>query len=314
MAQGRSEPRSVAAWSPAVTGNLIALFSTVLWSSAFPATEYLLRGWDPLVLCVARLSGAALSILLLTLVMGQVRELARAPWRDVWLLGALGVAAPVFLLIAGQSRSDAVTVAIVSTTLPLISALMSWFLDGRRPGALVAVGILLAIAGGSLATVADAGGPDGPRGGEILVLASMIAWIWYSRAALHRLAGFGDLALSGLTFAAGALIAAVVLGIALALGLALPRLALDTPNVSALLWMSMVAIGLSVPLWFTSARLLGITIAAIHTNLAPFYVMLIALAFGGAVSGRQAWAPSWSPPGRCWLSSPRPASLRPERR
>ena len=68
MAQGRSEPGSVAAWSPAVTGNLIALFSTVLWSSAFPATEYLLRGWDPLVLCVARLSGAALSILLLTLV------------------------------------------------------------------------------------------------------------------------------------------------------------------------------------------------------------------------------------------------------
>ena len=115
----------------------------------------------------------------------------------------------------------------------------------------------------------------------------MIAWIWYSRAALHRLAGFGDLALSGLTFAAGALIAAVVLAIALALGLALPRLALDTPNVSALLWMSMIAIGLSVPLWFTSARLLGITIAAIHTNLAPFYVMLIALAFGGTVSGRQ---------------------------
>ena len=29
------------------------------------------------------------------------------------------------------------------------------------------------------------------------------------------------------------------------------------------------------------------TIAAIHTNLAPFYVMLIALTFGGAVSGRQ---------------------------
>ena len=275
----------MAAWSPAVTGNLIALFSTVLWSSAFPATEYLLRGWDPLVLCVARLFGAALSILLLTLVMGQVRELARAPWRDVWLLGALGVAAPVFLLIAGQNRSDAVTVAIVSTTLPLISALMSWFLDGRRPGALVAIGILLAIAG---ATVADAGGPDGPRGGEILVLASMIAWIWYSRAALQRLAGFGDLALSGLTFAAGALIAAVVLAVALASGLALPRLALDTPNVSALLWMSMIAIGLSVPLWFTSARLLGITIAAIHTNLAPFYVMLIALAFGGTVSGRQA--------------------------
>ncbi len=42
-----------------------------------------------------------------------------------------------------------------------------------------------------------------------------------------------------------------------------------------------------MPLWFTSARILGITVAAIHTNLAPFYVMLMALAFGGAISGRQ---------------------------
>jgi drug/metabolite transporter (DMT)-like permease len=273
--------------SAAVTGNVIALASTVLRSSAFPATEFLLHGWDPAVLCVARLTGAALAILLLTLVVGQARELARAPWCDVWLLGAFGVAAPVFLLVAGQGRADAVTVAIISTTLPLISALMSWVLDGRRPAALVAGGIVLAIAGGSLASVADVGSPEGPRGGEILVLGSMIAWIWYSRAALHRMAGFGDLALSGLTFAAGAVIAAAVLAAALALGLSAPRLAVDTPNLAALAWMSMVAIGLSVPLWFTSARLLGITIAAIHTNLAPFYVMLIALVFGGTVSGRQ---------------------------
>ena len=96
-----------------------------------------------------------------------------------------------------------------STTLPLISALMSWWLDGGARACLVAVGILLAMPAGSLATTAARGGPDGPRGGELLVLVSMIAWIWYSRAALQRVfAGFGDLALSGLTFAAGALIAA----------------------------------------------------------------------------------------------------------
>ena len=216
-----------------------------------------------------------------------MHELRRAPWGDVLLLGAFGVAAPVFLLVAGQDRTDAVTVAIVSTTMPLISALMSWLVDGRRPSALVSVGILLAIAGGSLATTAARGGPDGSHGGELLVLASMVAWIWYSRAALRRLSGHGDLALSGLTFAAGALVAAGVVALALLLGLARPQFLLDEPNLAALLWMSMIAIGLSVPLWFTSTRLLGLTIAAIHTNLAPFYVMLIALAFGGAVSPRQ---------------------------
>ena len=64
-------------------------------------------------------------------------------------------------------------------------------------------------------------------------------------------------------------------------------MALDPANLAAVLWMSMIAIGVSVPLWFMSARILGITVAAIHTNLAPFYVMLMALAFGGAISGRQ---------------------------
>lgn len=273
--------------SPVLRGNLLALLSTVLWATGFPATEYLLRGWDPLLLCLGRLTGAAAFLVLLAALTGRAGELRRAPWRDVVFLGAVGVAAPVFLLVLGQSRSDAVTVAIISTALPMISALMSWLLDGRRPGLPVLVGIGLAILGGSLATVADSRAASGPRGGELLVLGSMILWIWYSRAAMARLHAHSDVAMSGLTFVAGTTIVAVVVAVALPLGLAAPRLDLGLPSLAAMVWLGTMAIGLSVLLWFNCARLLGLTVAAIHTNLAPFYVMLIALAFGGAVSGRQ---------------------------
>ena len=276
-----------AARSPALRGNLFALLSTVLWASGFPATEYLLRGWDPLLLCLARLTGAATFLVLLAALTGRARELRLAPWRDVAFLGTVGVAAPVFLLVLGQSRSDAVTVAIVSTALPLISASMGWLLDGLRPGLPVLLGIGLAILGGSLATVADSGRPAGPRGGELLVLGSMVLWIWYSRAAMARLRAHSDLTISGLTFLAGTAIVAAVVAVALPLGLAAPRLDLGLPSLATMLWLGTMAIGLSVLLWFTCARLLGLTVAAIHTNLAPFYVMLIALAFGGAVSGQQ---------------------------
>ena len=281
------EAVGTAAPSRVLTGNGLALLSTVLWSSAFPATEFLLRSWDPLPLAVARLTGAATFILLLALLAGQARDLARAPLRDVFFLGGCGVAASVLLVVIGQTRTDAVTVGIISTTMPLISALMAWALDGLRPTRPVVAGIGLAIAGGIVATTGGPGSGSGPRGGEILVLGSMVAWIWYSRAALTRLAGHGDLALSGLTFGAAAIVVAGVLAVAVPLGLAEPRVNLDLPNLAAALWMSMIAIGLSVPLWFTSARILGITVAAIHTNLAPFYVMLIALGMGGTVSGRQ---------------------------
>ena len=77
-------------------------------------------------------------------------------------LGAFGVAAPVFLLVLGQSRSDAVTVAIVSTTMPLISALMSWLLDGAAAPA-GGRGHCLAIVGGSLAGSRRGGQPAGPQ-------------------------------------------------------------------------------------------------------------------------------------------------------
>ena len=273
--------------SPAVRGNLLALLSTVLWATGFPATEYLLRSWDPLLLCLGRLTGAAAFLALLAVLSGRAGELRRAPWRAVAFLGAIGVAAPVFLLVLGQSRSDAVTVAIISTAMPMISALMGWLLDGRRPGLPVLVGIALAILGGSLATVADGGGQTGPGGGALLVLASMILWIWYSRAAMARMHTHSDVAMSGLTFAAGAAIVAVVVAVALPLGLAAPRLDLALPSLAAMLWLGSMAIGLSVLLWFNCARLLGLTVAAIHTNLAPFYVMLIALGFGGTVSMRQ---------------------------
>jgi drug/metabolite transporter (DMT)-like permease len=276
------------AGSPALSGNLLAFLSTALWASSFPATERLLATWDPLLLCLARLGGAAACLLLIALAAGRLGELGRAPWRDVLLLGALGVAAPVFLLILGQTRADAVTVAIISTTLPLISALMGWALDGERPRLFVFAGILLAILGGSLASLAGTGSAAGPRGGEVLVLGSMVLWIWYSRAALRRLAGLSDVAIGGLTMAAGAALVALVTSLALPLGLTAPRLDLSPPTLALLAWMSMAAIGLSVLLWFTCARLLGLTVAAIHTNLAPFYVMLIALAFGGEVVPQQA--------------------------
>ncbi|MGD9511995.1 MAG: DMT family transporter [Geminicoccaceae bacterium] len=278
---------SAAGRSPVWTGNGLALVSTILWSSAFPATEFLLQGWDPLLLAVARLGGAAAAILLLAFLIGRGRELSLVPWRSVFLLGGFGVAASALLLVLGQTRTDAVTVGIISTTMPLIAALMAWAIDGRRPNTAVLAGIALAILGGIVATTEGAASGSGPRGGEILVLGSMVAWIWYSRTALTRLAGHGDLALSGLTFAAGATVLAVVSVALLALDVAQPRVALDGANLAAVLWMSVVAIGCSVPLWFASARILGITVTAIHTNLAPFYVMLMALAFGGTISGRQ---------------------------
>lgn len=283
---------------PRLGGNLLAFAGALLWSSAFPATDYLLRrgAWDPVLLVAGRLGGAALFLLALLLLLGRAGELRRLPLAEAVLVGAVGVAAPVLLLVLGQSRSDQVTAAILGTTSPVFAVLLAWALDGERPGRRAAAGIALAVLGGSVASFAGAGGAGGGRavawgGGEILVLAATGLWIWYARAALRRLGGpggGGDLAVAAATQAVGALTVLLLLPALLAAGLARPVATLSAPMLGALAWMSTTAIGLSTFLWLAASRRLGVTVAAIHLNLAPFYVMVLALAAGGRVGLGQA--------------------------
>ena len=102
MAPGRSEPARRAAWSPAVTRQPDRAAQHGALVERLPRHRVPAARLGP----AGAVRGPAgrrrrVPSCLLTLVMGQARELARAPWRDVWLLGALGVAAPVFLLVAG---------------------------------------------------------------------------------------------------------------------------------------------------------------------------------------------------------------------
>ena len=134
-----------------------------------------------------------------------------------------------------------------------------------------------------LASVGGERGSAGFSGGEILVLAAVALWTWYSHAAVHRLAAIGDVARSSLLLGAGALVAGLLAAAGLLSGLASPRADFSPASLAWLLWLGGVAVGLSLPPWFLGVRRLGITVASMHQNLAPAYVMMMALALGGAL-------------------------------
>jgi drug/metabolite transporter (DMT)-like permease len=117
------------------------------------------------------------------------------------------------------------------------------------------------------------------------LVANVLLWTWYSHGAGERLAGLGAFAIGGLTM----LLASTTLTVASVVASPLYPQAVDLNLASLpwLFWMGVVGVGLSVPLWLASVRLLGVTIASLHINLAPFYVILIGLAFGGAVTASQ---------------------------
>jgi drug/metabolite transporter (DMT)-like permease len=201
-------------------------------------------------------------------------------------LSCLYMVPSVVLMIWGQDLSDPMAAAIVFTTMPLVSAAIGAVQGTERVRASLLLGVGLAIAGGVLASGSFGEGAPGFRGGEIVLLVSITLWALFSRATVRDLDGHDSLAQSLVTLAAGG--ATLTL---LSAGLTgagwLPPVAPGWQEILLLLWMGCIGIGLSMPLWFLSVRFLGVTVASMHQNLLPFYVVVLAVLLGqGEMGGR----------------------------
>lgn len=264
--------------------NAVTLAAIVLWASSFLATDRLLHGWNPVWLTVGRILGAGLLLLSFCTLTGRLETLRPTSWPRLAGASVVGFGLAGLAIVVGQKFSDPVTTAIIVTTGPLISALLG-ILDGsERPSLHLWSGILMAMTGGVLASLEPGSWIPAPRGGELLVLLSQVCWIWYSRVSAKGLGKLDAIAKSTLGLTIGGLFLLVVAAIGTLVGLV--RFEIDTrPESLALLgWLAGFSIALSVSLWLVGVRILGATIAAIHTNLAPFYVMLMAFLLLGTAA------------------------------
>jgi drug/metabolite transporter (DMT)-like permease len=268
-------------------GNLVAVASTAVWASAFPATDALLRDWSPLPLAAARLTLAALATLAVLAALGRARELAAVRRADALLFGGLGVGGSVGLLVAGQALAGGVVAAIVASMVPAFATALD-ATEGRLPDRRRLLAVALAVAGGAVAAAGPgAGAGGGGVAGALLLAASGLAWTWGSRGLGRAAAAASDLARSCAGLAAGAAVLALAAAVAGLADLAPARWSLAPDRLPLLLWMGAVGIGLSFPLWIVSVRMLGLTVASLHGNLAPLYVILFATLAGGGAGARE---------------------------
>jgi len=271
---------------PVLWGNLAGVAGNLVWATTIPVTEILLATWPPLALAAARLLVAALGVLLLFPLLRRPLLLGGIPWPVVLRLSCFYMVPSVALMIWGQDLSDPMAAAIVFTTMPLVSAVIGAVQGTERVRGSLLLAVGLAIAGGILASGSFEQGAPGFRGGEVVLLVSITLWALFSRGIVRDLRGHDSLTQSLVTLAAGG--AALTL---LSAGLTgagwLPPVAPDGQEILLLLWMGCIGIGLSMPLWFLSVRLLGVTIASMHQNLLPFYVVVLAVLLGqGEIGGR----------------------------
>ena len=196
-----------------------------------------------------------------------------------WLRGigvggvCLGLAAT--LLIYAQSKTDAVTVAVISAFAPIIGIGLECVLDGRRVTFRLIAGLLLSVAGGL-------GAYSVAMGDLALGLGALAAYTWGSRATVTAFPGLTPIGRTAITVTGAALATASAALIHAGLGApAANWAAFGWPEFGALMIFGVGSIAISQLLWIMAVGRLGIGMSSLHLNATPFYVMIFLFALGG---------------------------------
>ena len=276
-----------AAKSP-LAANLICMLSMLIWAAGLPANSYLIPILPPLVLSALRMAVAAAALLPFWLWLEGSQALRGADWVKGVGVGAM-IGMGGLLLILGQARTDAVTVAVISAAMPIIGVTLEVVLDGRKLTVALVLGLILAVVGGVVALGAGIGAVDFGTG-ALMILASTICFAIGSRLTVTAFPALTPLGRTAITLVGAAVASLAVAAVAIIFGLSAPP---DFALMGGREWaaLGIFAVGslaLSQMLWIIAVGQLGIGLAALHINATPFYVMLILLALGGAWNWPQA--------------------------
>jgi len=258
-----------------VKSNLTCFSAMAMWAFAFPIAEVLLASWGTITLVLARQLIAVAVLFTCWLWIDGWSKVIGANWRRGIGVGAIGfgLGAPTFLV--GQYLSDAVTPAIAASMMPIIGAVLEVTLDGRRMRSRLLLGILLALAGGLLATGARI--DEGNFGwGSLLCLLSVVLFAWGTRATTNQFRSLSFVGQTTITLAGSLLIVSGLYLLLLLFGFPGTGIGLlDTRDTTLLVFSSIASLALAQFLWIRGASGLGILLASLHMNAVPFYVMVI---------------------------------------
>jgi drug/metabolite transporter (DMT)-like permease len=262
------------------TANLICMASMFVWAAGLPAADLIIPLIPPLPLTAMRTGLAAMVLMAFWLLIEGLGPIRQANWAKGVFIGFVCIGLGSVLLVIGQAYTDAVTVAIITTSMPLIGIGLEILLDGRRITAALVVGMALSLFGGLLA-MGQAGLSIQLGLGALAVLGSCTAFTWGSRATVTEFPALTPLGRTAVTVT-GAFIATSVISLAWTAigGAPVQWQAIGWREIGALLLFAVGSMALSQILWITSVERIGIGAASLHMNAVPFYVMLIAFALG----------------------------------
>ena len=262
----------------------------LIWAVGFPLADELLRLLPPLTVGTLRLGMATSFLLLVWILSDGGREARRADWGRGLIIGAIGVGLGALLLIFAQSRTDGITAAVILATMPVAAIALECLVDGRRLTMRLIAGIVLST-GGGVAVYGARMGHINMGLGALAALLSVVVFAWGARASVKSLPGLSALGRTTVTVTGGAFVALLVqAGLELSGGAPLPWHLIGAQEWAYLAVYGIGSLAIAQLLFLIGVAGLGVGVATMHMNIAPFYVMVLALAFGAGWNWAQVGA------------------------
>jgi len=270
--------------NPRLPGIGALLVAASAWGGMFIVSKGVLEHIDPVWFTLIRylISGVLFAVLLV--------PRGAAPWRNLRanatplaLRGSVGFGVFSVALLTGLAHTEPSHGAVIMATMPITTQFVRWALDGVKPARATLLTSVLALAG--VVTVSGvfshhAAGAASTLPGDALILASTLAWVWYTRGA----AEFAQLEIveyTALTVLAA--LPVLVLGAAFATAFdfaEVPAAADLQVSWHALVFVGVVASALAIVAFNFGVRTLGAVTGTAFLNFVPVSALLMATALG----------------------------------
>ncbi len=256
----------------------VLLFAmAVIWAINFSVIKFATQSFDPVALTGLRVGLAALFLVLVAF----ARDRARISRRDfllLLLLGVLGNGLYQLFFVHGVARTRAGNAALIVGAAPAFIALFARWRGLERVRRLTLAGIALSLAGVALVIIGSAGASRGEATllGSLLVFVGVLCWTAYTILLQPFTKRIDVVKLSAVTMVGGAVPLLVASTPAL---IETDWAAVTVAAWLALLYASVLSMGIAYLFWYRGLRVLGPTRTAVYSNLQPIIALLVAWAF-----------------------------------
>jgi drug/metabolite transporter (DMT)-like permease len=264
-----------------ITANLACFVAMFMWAFAFPASEVLLQTWGVMALILVRTILAVSTLTVIWLWVDGFSKLRLAPWFHGLKIGGIGFGIGAILLLVGQKMSDPVTPAIAAAMMPIAGAAVEVVLDKRMLKLHLIVAIVLAFIGGIFAGGVNLNDVTFGIGALFCVIA-IVLFAWVTHATTNDLKLLSPIGQTAITLIGCLTVVLVAYIVSVIIGVKEYHIGLTgVTEITLLMVMAVASIALAQLLWIWGAGGLGILLASLHMNIAPFYVMAIVVIFMG---------------------------------